>query len=212
MRELIAGFCAVCVASSASAQSVGEQFDLVCQAQVTERGAPVPSDHPKYRPAWQIQFRVDLAQGLWCRGTCPYTESIQEASATELRLEDGINPPLYILTKIDRETLTLTNIEEGEYIEGVETPSASYMGACEVRPFSGFSPDSETEMPPPSLSASDTSFRRPPNDRRIFGRSAGDPTDTLIESFERLTIDQQRLVQKIVDALLENGNNNEPEE
>lgn len=104
-------------------------FNLICTVQGTyfdkkqQDGGSFP-----------VEYRIDLAEGRFCVGTCDETHPIAKATATDFYLvaksyEDGSNKEFI---KINRES--------GSYvwILGAPPSEVRLIGECEKRPFSGF--------------------------------------------------------------------------
>lgn len=101
-----------------------DQFDLICKG----RQRILPSNH--WRP-YEVRYRVDLAQMIYCRFDCKSTESVAAADAARITFQvpASASRSAYIVHYVDRAD------GHWKYYVGGDSDAE---GACEPKPFSGF--------------------------------------------------------------------------
>lgn len=108
-------------------------FNLVCSGTsfVGEGLAALKKENQT--PYNQI-FRIDLAAGRWCLGSCETTDSIYNINSTKIMLKYEHDD------KLGSESFILLNREDGTILDRTKLEAFMIMntGKCDPAPFSGF--------------------------------------------------------------------------
>lgn len=130
MRKMILAMILLAAPSSVIAQ---DQFDLVCQTKFKPRVFAKPE-------LGERRYRIDLAEKLWCYGSCENTSPIAEVTNTMLTLtrvaEESLRSERSERHWIDRRTGELSYSLFNRTVLGTRYEELD--GKCERQPFSGF--------------------------------------------------------------------------